>query len=50
MTTVRAAVCTGLHEPWKTEEIEIDPPGNREVRVQDGLVGHVPLGRAPAHR
>ena len=34
MTTVRAVVCTGLHEPWKTEEIEIDPPGNREVRVQ----------------
>ncbi len=34
MTTVRAAVCTGLNEPWKTEEIEIDPPGNREVRVQ----------------
>ena len=34
MTTIRAAVCTGLHEPWKTEEIEIDPPGNREVRVK----------------
>src|SRR5580704_2754152 len=34
MTTVRAAVCTGLNEPWKTEEIEIDPPGNREVRVK----------------
>jgi NDMA-dependent alcohol dehydrogenase len=34
MTTVRAAVCTGLHEPWKTEEIEIDAPRNREVRVQ----------------
>src|ERR1700723_419277 len=34
MTTVRAAVCTGLDEPWKTEEIEIDPPGNREVRVK----------------
>ena len=34
MTTARAAVCTGLNEPWKTEEIEIDPPGNREVRVK----------------
>ena len=34
MTTMRAAVCTGLNEPWKTEEIEIDPPGNREVRVK----------------
>jgi NDMA-dependent alcohol dehydrogenase len=31
---VRAAVCTGLDEPWKTEEIDIDPPGNREVRVK----------------
>ena len=34
MTTTRAAVCTGLNEPWKTEEVEIDPPGNREVRVK----------------
>ena len=34
MTTTRAAVCSGLNEPWKTEEIEIDPPGNREVRVK----------------
>src|ERR1700689_4605235 len=34
MTTVRAAVCTGLNEPWKTEEIEIDPPGNRGVGVK----------------
>ena len=25
MSTVRAAVCTGLNEPWKTEEIDIDP-------------------------
>ena len=32
--TTRAAVCVGLNEPWKTEEIEIDPPGNREVRVK----------------
>jgi NDMA-dependent alcohol dehydrogenase len=34
MTTTRASVCTGLGEPWKTEEIEIDPPGAREVRVK----------------
>ena len=32
--TTRAAVCTGLDEPWKTEEVEIDPPGNREIRVK----------------
>jgi NDMA-dependent alcohol dehydrogenase len=30
----RAVVCSGLGEPWKTEEVEIDPPGNREVRVK----------------
>ena len=29
----RAVVCSGLNEPWKTEEVDIDPPGNREVRV-----------------
>jgi NDMA-dependent alcohol dehydrogenase len=34
MTTTRAVVCSGLNEPWKTEEVEIDPPGNREVRVK----------------
>jgi NDMA-dependent alcohol dehydrogenase len=33
MTTTRAVVCSGLHEPWKTEEVDIDPPGTREVRV-----------------
>jgi NDMA-dependent alcohol dehydrogenase len=32
--TIRAAVCSGLHEPWKTEEVEIDPPHTREVRVK----------------
>jgi NDMA-dependent alcohol dehydrogenase len=32
--TTRAVVCTGLHEPWKTEEVDIDPPGTREVRVK----------------
>ena len=34
MSTIRAAVCSGLNEPWKTEEIELDPPGTREVRVK----------------
>jgi len=32
--TTRAVVCSGLHEPWKTEEVDIDPPGTREVRVK----------------
>jgi S-(hydroxymethyl)glutathione dehydrogenase/alcohol dehydrogenase len=30
----RAVVCSGLNEPWKTEEIELDPPANQEVRVK----------------
>ena len=30
----RAVVCSGLNEPWKTEEVDIDPPANREVRVK----------------
>jgi NDMA-dependent alcohol dehydrogenase len=30
----RAVVCSGLGEPWKLEEVEIDPPANREVRVK----------------
>jgi len=34
MTTTRASVCTGLNEPWKTEEVEIGPPASREVRVK----------------
>ena len=34
MSMTRAAVCTGLNEPWKTEEIELDPPHAREVRVK----------------
>jgi NDMA-dependent alcohol dehydrogenase len=32
--TTRAAVCVGLNEPWKTEEIEIDPPASREIKVK----------------
>ncbi|HWD52859.1 MAG TPA: NDMA-dependent alcohol dehydrogenase [Acidimicrobiales bacterium] len=35
----RAAVCTGLHEPWKVEEIEVDAPGPHEVRVQMAYAG-----------
>src|SRR5665811_526259 len=35
----RAAVCTGLHEPWKVEEIEVDEPGPHEVRVQMAYAG-----------
>src|SRR5271168_2092466 len=34
MTTTRAVVCSGLGEPWKTEEIELDPPANREILVK----------------
>jgi NDMA-dependent alcohol dehydrogenase len=35
----RAAVCSGLEEPWKTEEIEIDAPHAHEVRVQMAFAG-----------
>ena len=35
----RAAVCSGLHEPWKAEEIEIDPPHAHEVRVTLSYAG-----------
>ena len=35
----RAAVCSGLHEPWKVEEIEVDAPGPHEVRVQMAYAG-----------
>ncbi len=31
---IRAAVCLGLDEPWKTEEIDVDEPGNREIKVK----------------
>ncbi len=36
---IRAAVCSGLHEPWKVEEVEIDPPQAHEVRVQMAYAG-----------
>ena len=35
----RAAVCTGLHEPWKVEEIEVADPGPHEVVVQMAYAG-----------
>ncbi len=35
----RAAVCSGLNEPWKVEEVEIDPPGPHEVVVQMAYAG-----------
>ena len=36
---IRAAVCSGLGEPWKIEEVEVDPPGPHEVRVQMAYAG-----------
>ena len=36
---IRAAVCSGLEEPWKTEEIEIDAPHAHEVVVQMAFAG-----------
>jgi NDMA-dependent alcohol dehydrogenase len=36
---IRAAVCSGLREPWKTEEVEIDAPHAHEVRVQMAYAG-----------
>jgi NDMA-dependent alcohol dehydrogenase len=35
----RAAVCTGLHEPWKVEEIDVADPGPHEVVVQMAYAG-----------
>jgi Zn-dependent alcohol dehydrogenase len=35
----RAAVCSGLNEPWKVEEIDVDPPGPHEVVVQMAYAG-----------
>ncbi len=36
---IRAAVCSGLHEPWKVEEVEVEPPGRHEVVVQMAYAG-----------
>ncbi len=36
---IRAAVCTGLHEPWTTHEIDVDPPSTHEVQVQMAYAG-----------
>lgn len=38
-TKGRAAVCSGLHEPWKIEEVDIAPPGPHEVIVQTAYAG-----------
>lgn len=35
----RAAVCSGLNEPWKSEELEIDAPHAHEVKVQMAYAG-----------
>jgi NDMA-dependent alcohol dehydrogenase len=36
---IRAAVCSGLHEPWKVEEVDVEPPGPHEVLVQMAYAG-----------
>ena len=36
---IRAAVCSGLNEPWKVEEVDVDPPGPHEVVVQMAYAG-----------
>ena len=36
---IRAAVCSGLEEPWKVEEVDVDPPGPHEVMVQMAYAG-----------
>ncbi len=35
----RAVVCTGIEEPWKLEEIDVDPPGPHEVQVEMAYAG-----------
>lgn len=36
---IRSAVCTGLHEPWKIEEVDVEAPGPHEVVVQMAYAG-----------
>jgi len=36
---IRAAVCAGLNEPWKIEELDVDAPHAHEVRVQMAYAG-----------
>jgi len=36
---IRAVVCTGLNEPWKVEELDVDEPHAHEVRVQMAYAG-----------
>jgi NDMA-dependent alcohol dehydrogenase len=35
----RAAVCSGLNQPWKVEEIDVDPPSRGEVIVKMAYAG-----------
>jgi NDMA-dependent alcohol dehydrogenase len=35
----RAAVCSGAHEPWKVEQVDVDPPGPHDVLVQMAYAG-----------
>jgi S-(hydroxymethyl)glutathione dehydrogenase/alcohol dehydrogenase len=32
--TCKAAVCWGAGEPLKIEDVEVEPPGAHEVRIQ----------------
>jgi len=36
---IRAAVCSGLNEPWKVEEVDVAEPGPHEVVVQMAYAG-----------
>jgi S-(hydroxymethyl)glutathione dehydrogenase/alcohol dehydrogenase len=36
---IRAAVCSGLNEPWKVEEVDVEAPGSHEVVVQMAYAG-----------
>jgi NDMA-dependent alcohol dehydrogenase len=36
---IRAAVCSGINEPWKVEEIEVLPPGPHEVKFEMAYAG-----------
>jgi NDMA-dependent alcohol dehydrogenase len=35
----RAAVCSGIHEPWKVEEVDVEGPGHDEVKVKMAYAG-----------
>ncbi|HEX4244098.1 MAG TPA: NDMA-dependent alcohol dehydrogenase [Acidimicrobiales bacterium] len=36
---IRAALCTGLHQPWTVEDVDVEPPGAHEVKVQMAYAG-----------